>query len=402
MAFSTGGGSGGGGGASVADGPGADDVVDAAGAAGVSASAARVDHGHKVATSATAGAAVGTAAAGTSGHAPSRDNHVHPTGAGTPSTQNYSDTPVVGTGPAAAMTDHKHGMPAVGGGGASGGTPAIVLGTAAAAGSAGTFLRDDDTILAFDATTPATQVHGDTGVVGSATTAARRDHKHVLADLSGDVSTTGSMATTIGANKVTLAKMATQADQTILGNVVGSSAVPVALTMAQVITALAGQVGGLPVIGELASDLNFTVSNTTLQNITGMTFNIGASATEIWLIEVFLEVNAANSTMDMKFGWATMPTAATMRWGGVSGNPANVAGYGAATTAVAPLDMFVHTGVLTTGMPAAATTGIMLVGKVFGGGTAGAIQLMAAQNTSDGGQLTAKKGSVLRATKLVA
>jgi hypothetical protein len=61
---------------------------------------------------------------------------------------------------------------------ASGGTPAIVLGTAAAAGSAGTFLRDDDTIVAFDATAPTTSAIGDAAAVGSAAVASRRDHKH--------------------------------------------------------------------------------------------------------------------------------------------------------------------------------------------------------------------------------
>ena len=67
--------------------------------------------------------------------------------------------------------------------------------------------------------------------------------------LTGDITTTaGSLATAIGANKVTtttiaanavtLAKLATQADQTVLGNVSGGAAVPVALTQAQVRTFL--------------------------------------------------------------------------------------------------------------------------------------------------------------------
>jgi hypothetical protein len=67
---------------------------------------------------------------------------------------------------------------AVSGGGASGGTPALTLGTANSAGSSGTFLRDDDTILVFDATVPVTQAYSDAAAAGSATVAARRDHKH--------------------------------------------------------------------------------------------------------------------------------------------------------------------------------------------------------------------------------
>ncbi len=59
----------------------------------------------------TTGSAVGTAAAGTSKEA-SRVDHVHPTGAGTPTTQAFGDAAATGSGPAAAMTDHKHAMPA--------------------------------------------------------------------------------------------------------------------------------------------------------------------------------------------------------------------------------------------------------------------------------------------------
>jgi hypothetical protein len=63
-------------------------------------------------------------------------------------------------------------------GGASGGTPALVLGTANTPGAAGTFIRTDDTILAFDATAPVTQAFSDAAAAGTATVAARRDHKH--------------------------------------------------------------------------------------------------------------------------------------------------------------------------------------------------------------------------------
>ncbi len=69
---------------------------------------------------------------------------------------------------------------AVVGAGASGGTPALTLGTANTAGVATTFIRDDDTILAFDATAPSTQAFGDAAVVGTATVAAHRDHKHAM------------------------------------------------------------------------------------------------------------------------------------------------------------------------------------------------------------------------------
>lgn len=61
--------------------------------------------------SASAPAAIGTAATGSALTASSSD-HVHATGAGTPSTQAFGDAAATGSGPAAAMTDHKHAMPA--------------------------------------------------------------------------------------------------------------------------------------------------------------------------------------------------------------------------------------------------------------------------------------------------
>jgi hypothetical protein len=58
-------------------------------------------------------------------------------------------------------------------------TPAIALGSAAAAGVVATGIRSDATIQAFDATLPAVTVPLSlTGVVGSAGLAARRDHQH--------------------------------------------------------------------------------------------------------------------------------------------------------------------------------------------------------------------------------
>ena len=63
-------------------------------------------------------------------------------------------------------------------GGTSFGTPAVVLGTAAADGTATSAIRTDATIVAFDATAPVTQAIGDSAATGSAAKAARRDHKH--------------------------------------------------------------------------------------------------------------------------------------------------------------------------------------------------------------------------------
>jgi hypothetical protein len=82
-----------------------------AAATGSAAIAARRDHKHAWPALGTSAAAVGTSAGG-SAVTPSKSDHVHATGAGTPSTQAFADAAATGTGPAAAMTDHKHAMPA--------------------------------------------------------------------------------------------------------------------------------------------------------------------------------------------------------------------------------------------------------------------------------------------------
>lgn len=90
-----------------------------------------------------------------------------------------------------------------GGGGGSGGTPALVFGTANTPGVSTAFIRTDDTILAFDATSPSTSALGDAAVVGTATTAARRDHKHAR-EASG--TTTASIGTSAGGVATTPSK----------------------------------------------------------------------------------------------------------------------------------------------------------------------------------------------------
>ena len=58
--------------------------------------------------------------------------------------------------------------------------PGLTLGTVNTAGVSGQAVATDATILAFDATAPSTQAFGDAAVVGVATVAARRDHKHAM------------------------------------------------------------------------------------------------------------------------------------------------------------------------------------------------------------------------------
>jgi hypothetical protein len=76
-------------------------------------------------------------------------------------------------------------------------TPSIALGTAAAAGAASTVIRSDATVLAFDATVPVTQASADAAATGSASVAARRDHKHGMPTIPA-AAAGGTPATVIG------------------------------------------------------------------------------------------------------------------------------------------------------------------------------------------------------------
>lgn len=107
------------------------------------------------------------------------------------------------------------------------GSPAVVLGTIAAAGSTDEAIRRDSTIIAFDATVPATQAFGDSAATGSTAVAARRDHKHAMPTTpvisiskTGSTALTGAVTLTGGTN-VTL----TQVGQDISIAATGSSGV---------------------------------------------------------------------------------------------------------------------------------------------------------------------------------
>jgi len=60
-------------------------------------------------------------------------------------------------------------------------TPSLTLGTANAAGSLASAIRSDSTLLTFDATLPDAITFGQSGAVGTATVASRRDHVHAMA-----------------------------------------------------------------------------------------------------------------------------------------------------------------------------------------------------------------------------
>ncbi len=126
------------------------------------------------------------------------------------------------------------------GGGVTGfATPAIVLGTAAAAGAATTVIRSDSTIVAFDATVPTTQAFGDSAATGSAAVAARRDHKHgeptAAVTTSGLTQATGKLlgrttASTGAIEEITVGTGLTLSAGTLTGSAQGVGALIIADT----------------------------------------------------------------------------------------------------------------------------------------------------------------------------
>ncbi len=104
-----------------------------------------------------------------------------------------TDTKVLSISDGSIWTDIGPG----GGTGVTYGTPAVVLGTAAAAGSTDEAIRRDSTIVAFDATVPSTQAFGDSAAAGSAAVAARRDHKHAMPATPTSVSGNAGTATAL-------------------------------------------------------------------------------------------------------------------------------------------------------------------------------------------------------------
>jgi hypothetical protein len=137
-----------------------------------------------------------------------------------------------------------------------------------------------------------------------------------------------------------------------------------------------------------------------------MSFVIGASATEVWFLEAYLEYgDAASGVPDIKFGWNTLPASSTIKWGASStnsGNQNSVPAYASRDAGSNPVGWLTAASTMLSAVFTTTAGQLGIIGKVFGGGTTGTVQLQAAQNVSDAAQVTVKAGSILRATKVKA
>lgn len=160
---------------------------------------------------------------------------------------------------------------------------------------------------------------------------------------------------------------------------------------------LAGTVGGPAKIIRRTGDStarNSTNTGNTLTNDDTLLWAIGTN--EVWWFDLYLLVNAANATMDIKLQWS-VPTGATMTWGGLGTNTN-------CTWANAPVsgspNAFLTAGSIPSFGTLAGSTGYIFTGVVVADGThTGNVTLQWAQNTSDAGNLVLLANSFIKATR---
>lgn len=153
--------------------------------------------------------------------------------------------------------------------------------------------------------------------------------------------------------------------------------------------------------GAVITDQPLTSSSTTLQNLTNLSFAINGVTNQIWFVEVYLIFVTANATMDGKFAFSVPGAVTGDLFGHNSGSTS--LGYGtwgpqttatSATTSANSLTTAVAFGSVN------ARFGVSFSAIVIDGGTSGTVQAQAAQNTSDAGAITLKKGSCLLARRV--
>ena len=124
----------------------------------------------------------------------------------------------------------------------------------------------------------------------------------------------------------------------------------------------------------VAADQVLTASSTVLQNVTNMAATLPGTAGAIfrWRSHIFYD---ATTTADIKFAY-TIPAGATMRWGL---NGLGAGGTNPIYTTISGSGTAISVGALGIGTVLVA----LIEGEVTMAATGGALQLQAAQNTSD-------------------
>lgn len=162
---------------------------------------------------------------------------------------------------------------------------------------------------------------------------------------------------------------------------------------ASVLSSLITEVRGL--YAEVGSNQNLTTSSTTLQNITDLVVALSANARYDFLAVPVCSLSTG-TTADVRYGFS-VPTGATLHFGGAGGTSGGVgAGAGSSTDVelIQRLSATSASTVIALGGSTAAV-GTLLVVRVITGANAGNLQMMAAQGTSSVDTTTILAGSYM-------
>jgi hypothetical protein len=156
------------------------------------------------------------------------------------------------------------------------------------------------------------------------------------------------------------------------------------------------------IVATKGSDQTYTSSSTTLQNDNDLILVMSGNGTDEWFVEYFLFINTANATMDFKAALSLGATGATGDLYYFSTGSASIPDFGgsAGVVGTTPSNPASLSATLVWGS-AGGLWAASFGARILDGGTGGSVTLQCAQNTSDAGAITLKKGSFLRATKLI-
>lgn len=139
--------------------------------------------------------------------------------------------------------------------------------------------------------------------------------------------------------------------------------------------------------------------NTTTTPANDSTLLWAVEANDVWHFQLWLYYTGANTTMDLKVAWS-VPASATMAWGSFRDTTSSMASLAPVITTATPETLWTESGTLSYGTSAGGNHIAVLSGLVFIAGTAGNVNFQWSQVTSNGSNLTVKKGSFLFITKI--
>jgi len=145
-----------------------------------------------------------------------------------------------------------------------------------------------------------------------------------------------------------------------------------------------------------------TVKNSTeFVTIPGMGFELGASATEVWRVTWWLKMQCSSTEGDAKFALTAGPAGASAVWGQISsGNNAAGKGWQTGPANNTPAKLLGLGESFNTQPTGNNTSGVPITALIYGGGTAGTINVQFCQNEAKEFNLSILEGSVMEAVRI--